>query len=227
MAAALRGVGVRGGAGDRTIVLPGRPTNPEPGPGTLSFNRETMDTLERRLAEYVGPIARHLVASAVRSRQRRRAVRHARRQDRAPAARDRFEREMKAQMKSSVTMTRTGAGHRVRPGARRAGAAADGARPLCRPGRPRADQARPARGQLARRALAEPRRAYRSPGGSDGVPAPGPALIITRSRHHPRRRTIHACGPFDARRGSSAYADDDVNFRTTLDKKIILLLRRA
>ncbi len=106
MAAALRGPATQTGAGDRTIVLPGRPAEPEPGPG--SFDREIIDTLERRLAEHVGPIARHMVASAVRSSGSVEVLcATLAAKIEAPAARDRFEREIKAQMSRSLTLTRT------------------------------------------------------------------------------------------------------------------------
>ncbi len=52
---------------DRTIVMPERPS-PAPGvpTGTSSFDPETLQTLERKLTEFVGPIARHLMQSAIR-----------------------------------------------------------------------------------------------------------------------------------------------------------------
>ena len=62
MATALRAALDQPTAGDGTVVLR------RPQPETRgSFDRETIDTLERRLAEHVGPIARHLVQNAART----------------------------------------------------------------------------------------------------------------------------------------------------------------
>ena len=69
MAAALRQAAAAGDTNlsDRTIVMPPqRPPDPGIPTGTSSFDPETLQTLERKLAEYVGPIARRLMQSAVR-----------------------------------------------------------------------------------------------------------------------------------------------------------------
>ena len=52
---------------DRTIVVPARlpPATGQP-TGTSSFDPETLETLERKLTQFVGPIARHLVQNAMR-----------------------------------------------------------------------------------------------------------------------------------------------------------------
>lgn len=57
---------------NRTVVMPqrqaGTPVERDAAPGSLgAFDADTLDTLRRRLAEYVGPIAKHLVTNAVRS----------------------------------------------------------------------------------------------------------------------------------------------------------------
>ncbi len=75
MAAALKGAAAGGRTADpdRTVVMPGRA--PELGTvsdlgvtsGTGAFEPELIDTIERKLTQYVGPIARHLVRSAART----------------------------------------------------------------------------------------------------------------------------------------------------------------
>ncbi len=72
MAAALRAAAAESGAvvTDRTIVVP-RPVSaailaPDSPTGSVSFDPALLDTLQRKLAEFVGPIARYLVQSAVR-----------------------------------------------------------------------------------------------------------------------------------------------------------------
>jgi serine/threonine-protein kinase len=66
---------------DETMVLTGRATNtpahvpvptpglgpaPGPGPAAVAFDDVTLDTIERRLARHIGPIARHLVRDAAK-----------------------------------------------------------------------------------------------------------------------------------------------------------------
>ena len=52
---------------DRTIVMPpGLPPAMGVPTGTSSFDPETLQTLERKLTSFVGPIARHLMQSAIR-----------------------------------------------------------------------------------------------------------------------------------------------------------------
>jgi eukaryotic-like serine/threonine-protein kinase len=51
-------------AGDQTVVMAKRP-KPEPAAGVI-IDDATLDTIERRLARHVGPIARHLVRDAAR-----------------------------------------------------------------------------------------------------------------------------------------------------------------
>src|ERR1700712_4031829 len=70
MADALRQAALESaGYNDRTVVLPSAgPTRPELGAReTTGFDRNMLQTMERQLALYVGPIARHLVERAVRS----------------------------------------------------------------------------------------------------------------------------------------------------------------
>ena len=76
MAAALRqAVATDTAPEDRTIILPvaSAPASTTPGPGSATgstatggFDRELLGTLERKLAQYVGPIAHYLVQNAVR-----------------------------------------------------------------------------------------------------------------------------------------------------------------
>ena len=68
MAAALRQAMAAADAdlSDRTIVMPpGLPPAMGVPPGTSSFDPETLQTLERKLTEFVGPIARRLMQSAI------------------------------------------------------------------------------------------------------------------------------------------------------------------
>jgi eukaryotic-like serine/threonine-protein kinase len=71
MSAALRAA-IPGGANeDRTIILPRQTAaaggqNPGSRTGTGGFDQDVLNTLERRLAHYVGPIARYLVQNAIR-----------------------------------------------------------------------------------------------------------------------------------------------------------------
>jgi serine/threonine protein kinase len=51
-------------ASDRTVVMPHRPTS-EPATGPI-VDDAVLDSVERRLAQHVGPIARHLVRDAAR-----------------------------------------------------------------------------------------------------------------------------------------------------------------
>jgi len=65
---AMRGDAALAATGsDRTIVVPHRdPDAPAVEPGTARFDPVLLDTIERRLARHVGPIAKRLVASAAR-----------------------------------------------------------------------------------------------------------------------------------------------------------------
>jgi serine/threonine protein kinase len=71
---ATRGEAVTATAADRTLIVPHRePAEPATaagsehhGPDTDRFDPGVLDTLERRLARHVGPIAKRLVQSAVR-----------------------------------------------------------------------------------------------------------------------------------------------------------------
>ena len=117
MAAALRDAAAQSGTivSDRTIVLPARPAAIAPAPPTLgasgSFDRELIDTLERKLTEFVGPIARHLMRSAVRTSDSMGALcaSLAASIDQ-PTQRLMFEREAQAQLARSTAATqmRTG-----------------------------------------------------------------------------------------------------------------------
>jgi serine/threonine-protein kinase len=71
--ATLQSDAVAAASDDHTIVvpraaLPAHPAARDPGSGTgaTGFDHELLGTLERRLAHYVGPIARYLVQNAVR-----------------------------------------------------------------------------------------------------------------------------------------------------------------
>ncbi|HYZ64896.1 MAG TPA: serine/threonine-protein kinase [Acetobacteraceae bacterium] len=65
MANALRAALADAGAvPESTVVLPGRTAAPV---GGAAFDPEVIDTLERKLAEHVGPIARYLVQSAAKT----------------------------------------------------------------------------------------------------------------------------------------------------------------
>ncbi len=68
MAAALQTAAAESGTvlTGLTLILPRDTESPESQTGTGSFDPELLDTLQRKLAHYVGPIARYLVQSAVR-----------------------------------------------------------------------------------------------------------------------------------------------------------------
>jgi hypothetical protein len=60
MAAALHGAPLEAPRDDATLVLP------RPSEGAPAVAEETLNTIERKLARHVGPMARHLVQSAAR-----------------------------------------------------------------------------------------------------------------------------------------------------------------
>ncbi len=95
MAAALRSASAEP-AGDGTVALPSRmPLPADAGP----FGREIVDTLERKLSEHVGPIARYLVQSAARQAGDLDTLCAALAAKIEPGAeRDRFAREVKAKL---------------------------------------------------------------------------------------------------------------------------------
>jgi hypothetical protein len=104
LAAAL-GVAVDESAGDGTVVLAARAAaEPTGAGGAGTFDRDVVDTLERKLVEHVGPIARYLVQSAARQAGNLDSLCAvlASKIER-PADRDRFAREVKAKLRTGAS----------------------------------------------------------------------------------------------------------------------------
>ena len=117
MAAAVRGAGAGPPPGadlDRTVLAARPAAGAAPDAGdALVVDSTTLTTIERRLAQHVGPIAGHLVRSAVRKADTMEALCLTLAASIADAAgRDRFNADMKVQLAGSLTR----AGSRLVPG---------------------------------------------------------------------------------------------------------------
>ena len=87
-------------ASEQTVVLPS--SSPA---ASEAFDRKTVDTIERKLVEHVGPIARYLVTSAARTAGSVDALCLALAANiERPADRDRFTREVHARLQSGSSL---------------------------------------------------------------------------------------------------------------------------